>query len=192
MKKKKPTTSFRLKSALMCVTDICTKLNITNVLCLTLLRYSIKQCITVICYFCNVLFPTLPVPDGNYRCGSCAQCSYTHKFKTFNHPHTGKAIRISGVITCSTKRYIQDLVSMRPCIWRQNNTVKTMNEHHSPIRTGDEHSPIAAHFKLAGHNVSTLRYVGVEHVKNSPPRGLSLFREKRFGFVFLTQCLQTV
>ncbi|CAB1313932.1 unnamed protein product, partial [Coregonus sp. 'balchen'] len=31
------------------------------------------------------------VPDGNYRCG---QCNFTNKCTTFNHPITGKAIKI--------------------------------------------------------------------------------------------------
>ena len=34
----------------------------------------------------------------------------------------------------------------------------------------DERSPVAAHFKQAGHSVSALRYVGVEYVSR-PPRG---------------------
>lgn len=114
-----------------------------------------------------------PLPDGNYRCGSCAQCSYTRKSKTFNHPHTGKTIRISGIITCNTTHVIYMILC--PCglayVGKTTRALRTrISEHRSTIRTGDERSPVAAHFKRAGHNVSALRYVGVEFV-TSPPRG---------------------
>ena len=44
------------------------------------------------------------VPNGNYRCGRCNQCSFTNKCTMFNHPITGKVIKIKGIITCSTKK----------------------------------------------------------------------------------------
>ena len=39
---------------------------------------------------CPPLKSSRSMPDGNYKCGSCAQCSITRKCKSFNHPHTGK------------------------------------------------------------------------------------------------------
>ena len=113
------------------------------------------------------------MPDGNYKCGSCAQCSYTHKCKSFNHPHTGKLTSIRGAITCSTTHVIY--LIRCPCglayVGKTTRAIQTrISEHRSTIRTGDERSPVAAHFKQAGHNVSALRYIGVERV-NKPPRG---------------------
>ena len=45
-----------------------------------------------------------------------------------------------------------------------------ISEHRSAIRNGDERSPVAMHFKLAQHPVSSLRYIGIEHV-TLPRRG---------------------
>ena len=45
-----------------------------------------------------------------------------------------------------------------------------MSEHRSKIRTGDERSPVAAHFKQMGHSANSFRYTGIEHVEK-PPRG---------------------
>lgn len=52
-----------------------------------------------------------------------------------------------------------------------------ISEHRNNVRTGDERNPVAAHFKQAGHNVSALRYVGVEKWREKPHRGGDL--EKR-------------
>ena len=63
-----------------------------------------------------------------------------------------------------------------------------ISDHRSTIGTGDERSPVASHFGQAGHNVSALRYVGVEHV-NSPPRGgdhgKRLLQRETFWIYFL-------
>lgn len=120
----------------------------------------------------------LSMPDGNYRCGSCAQCSYTHKCKYFNHPHTGKTLSIHGVITCSTTHVIYLICC--PCgLAYVGETIRALrtriSQHRRTIRTGDER-PVTAHFKLAGHNVSTLRYIGEERV-NKPSIGA---HDKRF------------
>lgn len=115
----------------------------------------------------------LNIADGNYKCGNCAQCSFTHKCKSFNHPHTGKTISIRGAITCSTTHVVY--LIRCPCglayVGKTTRALRTrISEHRSTIRLGDERSPVAAHFKRAGHNVSALRYVGVELVKK-PARG---------------------
>lgn len=39
------------------------------------------------------------VPSGNYPCGRCQQCHFTHKTKFFNHPHTGKKYDVKGIIS---------------------------------------------------------------------------------------------
>ncbi|CAB1352962.1 unnamed protein product [Coregonus sp. 'balchen'] len=47
------------------------------------------------------------VPDGNYRCSRCTQCNFTNKCTMFNHPITGKAIKIKGIILihyCSVEK----------------------------------------------------------------------------------------
>ena len=40
-----------------------------------------------------------PLPNGNYRCGHCAQCNNTYRTSSFRHPHTGKRFNIKSVIT---------------------------------------------------------------------------------------------
>lgn len=47
-----------------------------------------------------------PIPNGNYKCGSCAQCNSTIKTSFFRHPHTGQKIPVRGIISCNTKGVI--------------------------------------------------------------------------------------
>lgn len=108
------------------------------------------------------------VPHGNYRCGRCTQCNFTQKTQTFNHPRTGKTFKISGVITCNTNNVIYMLKC--PCglayIGKTTRPLKTrISEHRSNIRNHDKKSPVAIHFTQAQHNVSALRYLGIEQVK---------------------------
>jgi hypothetical protein len=37
-----------------------------------------------------------PIPNGNYKCGSCAQCNSNTKMSFFRHP-------VRGIISCKTK-----------------------------------------------------------------------------------------
>nr|XP_055053666.1 uncharacterized protein LOC129438772 isoform X1 [Misgurnus anguillicaudatus] len=112
-------------------------------------------------------------PPGNYRCGRCAQCNFTYKTKTFNHPHTGKSFDIKGTITCHTSNVIYMLKC--PCgrayIGKTTRPLKTrISEHRSNIRNCDPKSPVAVHFTQSSHNLASLRYCGIEVVK-TPPRG---------------------
>lgn len=135
--------------------------------------------------------PLLSLPDGNYKCGGCAQCSFTHKCKHFSHPHTGKSLPIRGAITCSTTHVVY--LIRCPCglayVGKTTRELRTrISEHRSTIRTGDEKSPVAAHFKSAGHNVSALRYIGVERVDRSPrggDRGKRLLQRETFWIHYL-------
>lgn len=134
-------------------------------------------------------FPAMP--DGNYKCGNCAQCSYTHKCKLFGHPHTGKNISIRGAITCNTTHVVY--LIRCPCglayVGKTTRPLRTrISEHRSTIRTGDERSPVAAHFKRAGHAVSALRYIGVERVDQplrGGDRGKKLLQRETFWIYFL-------
>ncbi|KAL2092169.1 hypothetical protein ACEWY4_011967 [Coilia grayii] len=108
-----------------------------------------------------------------HRCGHCAQCNFTSKTKFFHHPLTGKKMYIKGVITCNTNNVIYMLRC--PCglayIGKTTRCLKTrIAEHRSNIRNQDDKSPVAIHFTKAAHNVSTLRYTGIEQVK-PPSRG---------------------
>lgn len=112
-------------------------------------------------------------PPGNYRCGHCAQCSFTQKSKTFSHPRTGKTYHIKSVISCNTKNVIYMLKC--PCglayIGKTTRPLKQrISEHRSSIRNNDRKSPVAVHFHQAHHNVSALRYTGIEQVQ-LPRRG---------------------
>lgn len=113
------------------------------------------------------------IPPGNYKCGSCAQCNFTSKCHYFNHPHSGKKIDIKGTITCNSKNVIYMIKC--PCglayIGKTTRCLKTrISEHRSSIRTHDDKSPVAVHFNSMKHNLSSLRYFGIEHVK-APRRG---------------------
>lgn len=116
---------------------------------------------------------SLNVPDGNYKCCNCAQCGYTTKCKTYTHPHSGKHLKIRGAITCNTT-FVVYLIKC-PCglayVGKTCRALRTrISEHRSNIRCGDMRNPVAAHFKIAGHTVCSLRYVGIEKVTR-PPRG---------------------
>ncbi len=115
----------------------------------------------------------LPVPHGNYRCGRCTQCNFTQKAHTFTHPSSGRHFNINGVITCNTKNVIYMIRC--PCglayVGKTTRPLKTrISEHRSNIRNHDDRNPVAAHFTQASHNVSALRYTGIELVK-PPDRG---------------------
>lgn len=107
------------------------------------------------------------IPDGNYRCGHCAQCHFTVKTQTFKHPRTGKTFAVKGKITCNTNNVIYLLKC--PCglgyVGKTSRPLKTrISEHRSNIRNKDTKNPVAIHFTEARHNVSALRYQGIEHV----------------------------
>nr|XP_055053423.1 uncharacterized protein LOC129438630 [Misgurnus anguillicaudatus] len=113
------------------------------------------------------------IPAGNYPCGRCQQCHFTYKTDTFNHPHNGNRYKIKEVISCSTTNVIYMLTC--PCglsyIGKTTRTLKTrISEHRSAIRNGITSSPVAVHFMNAKHNVSSLKYVGIESIK-CPRRG---------------------
>ena len=62
-----------------------------------------------------------------------------------------------------------------PCgkayVGKTSRALKTrIADHRSTIRNGDDRSPVALHFKMAHHNVSSLRYIGIEKIQ-SPRRG---------------------
>lgn len=105
------------------------------------------------------------VPQGNFPCGRCIQCNFTKRTKTFNHPRTGKSFKIKGTITCNTCNVIYMLKC--PCglayIGKTTRPLKVrISEHRSSIRNKDPKSPVAVHFSTANHNVSSLRYFGIE------------------------------
>ena len=113
------------------------------------------------------------IPDGNYRCAHCAQCNFTTKSHTFTHPLTGKRFDVKGIITCTTQNVVYLLKC--PCglgyVGKTTRALKTrISEHRSSIRNQDPKSPVAMHFMSAKHNVASLKYQGIEHVK-CPRRG---------------------
>ncbi|XP_063044279.1 uncharacterized protein LOC134438605 [Engraulis encrasicolus] len=113
------------------------------------------------------------IQAGNYKCGNCQQCNFTSKTHSFNHPHTGKKFYIKGVISCLTKNVIYMLKC--PCglayVGKTTRALKTrIAEHRCAIRNMDIKSSVAVHFKEARHNVSALKYMGIELVK-MPRRG---------------------
>ena len=51
---------------------------------------------------------------------------------------------------------------------------------------GDENNPVALHFRKAGHNLSSLRYVAIEKVER-PPRGRMNAYSYNYFTLFRTQ-----
>ena len=75
---------------------------------------------------------------------------------------------------------------------KTNRALRTrISEHRSNIRCGDERNPVALHFKQAGHNISTLRYVGIEKVEK-PPRGGNVERRLLQREMFYIHFLNTM
>ena len=109
------------------------------------------------------------LPEGNFRCGSCVQCNHTTKCTTYKHPHTGKVMKIKGMVTCNQKNVIYLITCSCPNIAYVGKTTRPLKtriaEHRSKIRTQDKTSPVAVHFAEAGHSVAAMRYIGIEHVK---------------------------
>lgn len=100
----------------------------------------------------------LPIPSGNYSCGRSAQCNFPAETNVFSHPHSGREFKIKGVITCTAKNVI-DLIKC-PCgLAHIGKTQSRIAEHRSSIRTNEQQNPVAVHFNLKRHNLSTLGYI---------------------------------
>lgn len=107
----------------------------------------------------------------------------------FYHPHTGKKYQLRGTITCNTTYVIYMLKC--PCglcyIGKTNTELKTrVSEHKSATRNNDQKLSIARHFNMCKHEVSALRFMGVEVLK-APPRGRdgdTLILQKESGWIF--------
>lgn len=131
-----------------------------------------------------------PLPNGNYRCGNCAQCNNTSKTTHFSHPHTGKQFPIKNVITCSSTHVIYMLRC--PCglsyVGKTTRKLKQrISEHKSTIRRNDRDYPVAIHFNDRKHDISSLRFYGIEQVR-MPPRGgdRDLLLKRREAFWIFT------
>ncbi|CAB1332162.1 unnamed protein product [Coregonus sp. 'balchen'] len=60
---------------------------------------------TAIPYYVEITLLT-PIPNGNYKCGSCAQCNSTTKTSFFRHTHTGQKVPVRGIISYKIKGVI--------------------------------------------------------------------------------------
>ena len=134
------------------------------------------------------------IPDGNYKCGKCAQCSFTYKCHTFDHPVTGKRFKIKGVISCTSTNiiYLIKCVCGLAYVGKTLRALKTrMSEHRSDIRTKDFRNPVSLHFAEAKHCISSLKYIGIEQVK-LPPRGGDINKLLLMREAFWISTLDTV
>ena len=109
--------------------------------------------------------------DSN--CAQLPQCNNTQKTSHFSHPHTGKLFPINSIITCASTHVIY--LIRCPCglayVGKTTRKLKQrMSEHKSSIRRNDRDYPVAVHFNDAHHDISSLRFCGIEQV-NLPPRG---------------------
>lgn len=135
-----------------------------------------------------------PIQKGNYRCGNCAQCNNTFKTSFFCHPRTGRKYSIKSVITCVSTHVVY--LIRCPCgigyVGKTSRQLKQrISEHKSSIRRKDMNYPVAAHFVTLNHDVTSLRFCGIEKV-TLPPRGgdIELLLQRRELFWIYT--LQTL
>ena len=95
-----------------------------------------------------------PIPNGNYKCGSCAQCNSTTKTSFFRHSHTGRKIPVSGIISCNTKGVIYLITCSCGKVGQTRRQLKQhITEHRSSIRCKNIDYPVAAHFVEANHPI---------------------------------------
>lgn len=135
-----------------------------------------------------------PLPTGNYRCGGCAQCNNTFKTRTFRHPHNNKSFPIKSVITCASTHVVYTLTC--PCglvyVGKTTRQLKQrVSEHKSTIRRNDRNYPVAVHFNDCKHDISQLRYCGIEQVA-APRRGGNhdlLLKRREAYWIFTLQTL---
>ena len=108
-----------------------------------------------------------PIPNGNYKCGSCTQCNSTIKTYFFRHPHTGQKIPIRSIISCKTKGVIYLITCScgKAYVGQTKRQLKQhIAEHHSSIRCKNIDYPVAAHLVESNHPISSLKYTGIEHI----------------------------
>ncbi|KAJ0039329.1 hypothetical protein NL108_018573 [Boleophthalmus pectinirostris] len=82
------------------------------------------------------------------------------------HPHSGKTLKIRGVITCNTSFvYLITCLCGLAYVGCTSRPLRIrISEHSSNIRWGDERNPVTAHFKKVGHNFCYCQYAGIEKV----------------------------
>ena len=107
------------------------------------------------------------LPNGNFPCSNCLQCNAMIRGETFVHPHSGKKFFIKNRICCRT-RFVVYLLKC-PCglvyVGKTTRELRIrISEHKSNIRNKDEKSSVARHFNVAGHEVCSLRFQGIEVV----------------------------
>lgn len=135
-----------------------------------------------------------PLPNGNYRCGNCAQCNNTWKTDHFSHPHTGKKFSIKSVITCASTHVVYMLRC--PCglayVGKTTRKLKQrISEHKSTIRRNDRDYPVAVHFNDKHHDIASLRFCGIEQL-SLPPRGGNFDKLLKQREAFWIYTLQTL
>lgn len=120
--------------------------------------------------------PSFPfsIPQGNFKCFSCAACNFMLTDKEFTHPKTGKTYTVKGRITCLSTFVVYLLTC--PCgllyVGKTKRQLKTrIFEHKSSIRRNDDKSSVARHFHSAGHDANMLKFMGLEVVNRSPRGG---------------------
>ena len=103
-------------------------------------------------------------------------CSVQQLIKTtfFQYPHSGKSIQIRNVITCASTHvvYLLHCACGLAYVGKATRKLKQrISEHKSSIRRNDREYLGAVHFNDAKHDVSILRFCGIEQVPPSPRGG---------------------
>ncbi|CAB1351387.1 unnamed protein product, partial [Coregonus sp. 'balchen'] len=99
-----------------------------------------------------------------------------HIVSCVGHPHTGCKIPVRCDISWKTKGviYLMTCSCRKAYIGQTKRQLKQpIAEHHSSIRCKNTDYPVAAHFVEANHPISSLKYIGIEHV-TIPKRGCNI------------------
>ncbi|XP_053556368.1 uncharacterized protein LOC128647639 [Bombina bombina] len=108
---------------------------------------------------------------GSYKCLGCTTCNGLISTKTFHHPQTNKVYTIQHSISCNTTHVIYLLYC--PCsqfyVGKMSGTLRErMANYRRAIRValkeGDSDQPVARHCAVKSHQVSTIRYILIDHI----------------------------
>ncbi|XP_041424928.1 uncharacterized protein LOC121395443 isoform X1 [Xenopus laevis] len=131
---------------------------------------------------------------GMFKCGRCVNCNFVMRTDKFYHPMTGREYEMTDYINCQTD-YVIYMVKC-PCgkvyVGETTRSLSIrIGEHRSDVRLKKHTSPLARHFMEANHQVSQLKFMGIERVR-TPTRGGNreiLLKQRELKWIYRLQTL---
>ncbi|OCT78183.1 hypothetical protein XELAEV_18029290mg [Xenopus laevis] len=107
---------------------------------------------------------------GNYKCFNCSICNSMIQTTSFSHPRTSQRFQIKQRITCQSTYVVYALVC--PCgLYYIGKTIQKLKDrfikHKSVIKIGQATTPLVQHCIEYRHNVSSLRFMGIDQITGS-------------------------